>query len=204
MKIAKLAVLVLTAGLVMGLTGQAQCRQELRKGRAFRSGETAVSPRDEKQAEEEYFKFLRENSPDEAEELIAYLKNLRENNPAVYKKAVGKGYGKMRHLKGMKEKEPKRFKSNVQMMRQEIECVKLSKAYRQAETVEEKEKIKAELRQTLNGLFEKREAEKEIRVKRLEEVISKLKAHNEERKKKKNEIIEKRLGQLTSDAKLEW
>lgn len=203
MKIAKLAVLVLTAGLIMGLTGQAQCRQELRKGKAFQS-RRAASPVDEKQAEEEYFKFLRENFPRKAEELIAYLENLREENPAAYKKAVGKGYGKMRHLKGMKEKDPERFKSNVQMIRQEIECVKLSKAYRGAETVEGKEKIKAELRQTLRKLFKKREAEKVVRVKQLEEMISKLKARNEERKKKKDEIIEKRLEQLTSDTKLEW
>ena len=203
MKVFRLVVLAMVVGLIVTANQEVLC-QRLRKGEA-RLHRGAEKPVDAKKTEEEYFEFWEQNlSRAEFKALKTNLETLKAKNPDAYRRRIGQSSRKIRHLKHMKEKDPERFKSQVEMLRQEGKCAKLTKEYRDAQTDEEKAKIRAELKQILDQLFDKKQGENEARVKQLEDQISKLKARNEERVKSKAEIVEKRLEQLTPEKNLEW
>jgi hypothetical protein len=202
MKMLKLVMLVAVAGLVAAGSGKAWCRPLA--GTAPRGG-VVMEPEDLARAEEKYFEFLEENMPSEAEEIEAHLGKLRERNPELYRRRIGRVSHSTRRMQLMKEKNPERFEDHIQMMRQEMKCRELTKAYRQAETDREKEKIEAQLKKSLEALFDKKLAENEVRVKELEKKIIELKERAVERKKDKDEIVRRRLDNLIAREKgLEW
>ncbi len=216
MKVLRQVVLVVVVGLALTVTDQALCQWERdeagprrgalegERGRA-RLGRREAERVDPAKAEEEYLEFLKTNFPSEFKEMKAELEDLKEDNPGAYRRKIQRGYGLMRRLRGMKEKDPERFESQIKIIRQERECRKLSKEYREAETAQEKEEIKAELTEILGELFDSRLIEDEARVKALEEEISRLKERAAERKKNKGEVVKRRLEKLTGEADdLRW
>lgn len=216
MKVLKQVVLVVVVGLALTVTDQALCQRERDEAgprRGALEGERA-RPRlgrreaervDPAKAEEEYLRFLKENFPSEFKEMKAELEELKEDNPGAYGRKIQRGYRLMCHLQGMKEKDPERFESQIEIIRQERECRILSKEYQEAETAQEKEEIKEELTDILGELFDRRLAEGEAKVKALEEEISRLRERAAERKKDKGEIVERRLEELTGEADdLRW
>ncbi len=226
MKVLKLVVLVVVVGLGLTVIDQALCQskkdrvrsrerereQERPHQRALerervreRFGRGEEKRVDPAKAEEEYLRLLKENFPSEFKEMKAELEDLKEDNPDAYGRKIQRGYRHMHRMQKMKGKDPERFENNIKIIRQERGCRKLNKEYREAETAQEKEEIKAELTKVLGELFDRRLAEGEAKVKALEEEISRLRERAAERKKDKGEIVERRLEELTGEADdLRW
>lgn len=203
MKMLKLAIVAVVVSLALTVTDQALCQWERDEARPRRTRRTErVDPA---KAEEEYLQFLKENLPSEFKEMKDELEELKEDNPDAYGRKIQRGYRHMHRMQKMKEKDPERFENQIKMMSQERECRKLSREYRQAESAQEKEKIKAELTEILGKLFDSRLIEDEARVKALEEEISRLRERAAERKKNKDEIVKRRFEELTGEADdLRW
>ena len=217
MRMLKPMVLVVVVGLGLTMCDQALCQWEKKdegrghrgafgrergQGRFRRGEEERVGPAE---AEEKYLEFLKENFRSEFKEMKADLEQLKEDNPDAYQRKIQRGYRHMRRLQKMKEKDPERFEIHIEMMGLGMKCRKLSKEYRNAETSEEKEEIKAELTENLGELFDIRLAQGEVKVKELEEELLKLKERSAERKKNKDEIVARRLEELTGSADgLKW
>ncbi|NKB25381.1 MAG: hypothetical protein GKR87_13595 [Kiritimatiellae bacterium] len=80
----------------------------------------------------------------------------------------------------------------------------LSKDHRKTMDTDKREEIKAELKTTLEELFDMREAKRTKKLEALEKNIQHQKKNMEKRKGQRNEIIERRLQKLTDGDPLEW
>ena len=226
MKMLKLAIVAVVVSLALTVTDQALCQSKKDRVRSREREREQERPRqralagergrarfgwgeaervDPAKAEEEYLQFLKKNFPSEFKEMKVELEELKEDNPDAYRRKIQRGYRLMRRLRDVKKKGRERFESHIEMIRQERECRKLSKEYREAETAQEKKKIEAELTEILGELFDRRLTEGEAKVKALEEELSRAKEHAAERKKNKDEIVKRRFEELTGEADdLRW
>ncbi len=210
MKMLKPAVTAVMVGMLLLVGEQAlgnPLRNKARDGtraRKFKQVELLDSEALAK-AEKEYFQFLRKNLPSEYEELKSNLENLKNRSPEAYNKTIAHASRRTKRLELMGQKNPESFECTVQMIREQTKTRRLGKAYREAETEKEKEKIRADLKENLDTLFDMKLAEIQSRVEKLEEQMAELKKHAEERKKNKDEIVRRRLDNLTAREKgLQW
>ena len=180
--------------------GEFFCRAE-GKGPGEPRGEFVQRP----EKAEELESFIKENFADEADEVISWLETLKTYRPEEYRDKVREFARKMKMLGRLKDKVPQKYEAYISAIKLEIKSSKLGKEYGEAETEEEKERVKGELRGVLEELFEIKQAQNEERIKHIEERLSELKERNSQRKEHKEEIINGRLEQITaSESGLGW
>lgn len=121
---------------------------------------------------------------------------LRDAAPARYKMLVQMA-GKMFAGARMEENESLE-KDAVRGLALEFESKELSFRYNKASDAEKRE-IKAKLGKVLAELFDLRNKGQELRVKRMEEDLGRLKKKLESRKANKAKIVEERLQQMTGE-----
>lgn len=125
------------------------------------------------------------------------LLGLRESAPAKYKVAMrmaGKAF-----IMSRMEQDASLEKDAVRMMALEYETRELALSYEKAKD-SEKAKIKAELKKGLSELFDLRLKGQELRVKRMEKDLAKLKGQLEKRKASKAKLVDSRVEQMTGEA----
>ena len=98
----------------------------------------------------------------------------------------------------LKDQEPDRFKSILELRKAETETLRLGREFREA-TPERQKTIKDELRAKLDKLFELREADRQSEITRMEKELARLKDLVAKRRQKKDAIIESRMGELTGE-----
>ncbi len=96
----------------------------------------------------------------------------------------------------------KKHKEEIKKLHQKTK--QLSKDHRKTMDTDKREEIKAELKTTLEELFDMREAKRTKKLEALEKNIQHQKKNMEKRKGQRNEIIERRLQKLTDGDPLEW
>ena len=101
--------------------------------------------------------------------------------------------------------EPERYQEAIELRKFSRESTRLAETFRKSESENEREKIKKELYQILNQLFDLREKEKELEVERIKKNLERLQKEIQERKTNKEQIIQQRMNQLTGKSRLyEW
>lgn len=144
--------------------------------------------------------FVKENFPDDAEEILSWLEMLKDYKPDEYGNKIRESVKKIRMLKKVKDKDPEKYERHIKDFKLTIKCAKLGKEYKEAETEKEKGRIKDELKEVLVELFESKQAENEERIKQIEEKLSELKEKNSTRKEHREEIVNRRLEQIIASA----
>lgn len=137
---------------------------------------------------------LRQENPEEFER----LRRLREENPDEFRREA-----RERIQERMAQPGPGQGPRHP-AAESERECHELTRLYHDAQTAEEKERIRADLSKALEESFNKRlEAQKE-RLARLEKEIERIRTYVEEREANRAKICGTRLQELTQDPALRW
>jgi len=136
--------------------------------------------------EEQARGFIRENIPEMQEE----VEHLRRDNPQKY-------FHKLRELGPMlKDHEAREMlKRN---MKAEFKVRQLVQGAKKAQGAE-KETLKKDLEKALGEEFDAKLAGHELKLKKMQDEISQLKARIEKRKAVKDKIVQKRLGEMMGD-----
>lgn len=113
--------------------------------------------------------------------------------------------GDRQHLEELKKKDSERYEKVVRIGELRRESWQLAEEYKKAQDPEEKETIKADLKDLLNELFDLKQEEREAEMKRLEEKLKRLQENIIRRKENKRTIVNRRLREMTrEDDYLQW
>ncbi|MFH0954287.1 MAG: hypothetical protein V1873_08155 [Verrucomicrobiota bacterium] len=93
---------------------------------------------------------------------------------------------------------------NPEILRLETEARQLSRTYRETTDETARQKLREDLRQRLEALFDLREKERAAQIERIQADVSNLKKALEDRKARREEIISRRLDELTDGDALKW
>lgn len=143
--------------------------------------------RPEPPSDEQIFDFLEKFDPSRLQKLI----HLEDADPEAFHKVLEETRREFGRLMELKKRDPERFEQIINERRLEQETGKLSQHYRAAKSSEEKEKIKKEISERLEKLFDLRELQRAADIKRMEEELAKLKEKAKTRKDNRAKIIER-------------
>jgi len=93
---------------------------------------------------------------------------------------------------------------NPDILRLETEARQLSRSYHESADETARQKMREDLRQRLEALFDLRETERAAQIQRIETDVAKLRKTLEDRKAHREEIIDRRLQELTDGDALRW
>jgi hypothetical protein len=111
----------------------------------------------------------------------------------------------LRDMKDLRERDPERFKLQMQIAELDRHSAELGQKVRRAPNEDAKKQAAAELKEVLNKLFDLRQEEREKNVQQIERDLKELRGSLEKRKAKRDEIIKHRFDQLTGKAEmLDW
>ena len=144
------------------------------------------------EAEERYvLEFIRQHNPEMADRLA----EARERRPAEFRQ-------KMHHIV-MMYRHPEVRETWVRQQESEQKVRKLADSYRKADA-KQKEALRPGLEQALSDQFDSKVAEHELRVKKMQEEIGRLRDQIAKRKALKSQILKKRLAEITGDDVESW
>lgn len=172
--------------------GPQQRRMDVKVRKTMRQGEGRFGW-EEEGGEDRVLEIVKKHDP----AFHGKLLKLRESAPAKYKVATrmaGKAF-----MMSRMEQDPSLEKDAVRMMALEYETRELGLSYEKAKD-SEKTKIKADLKKGLSELFDLRLKGQELRVKRMEKDLAKLKGQLEKRKASKARLVDSRVEQMTGEA----
>lgn len=132
--------------------------------------------------------FKKENPED-----FDRLQKLRTEDPEKFREELRRRM-KERMERGMQHR----------ASRHDAACEELRRAYREAETDEQKAEIKVKLEGAVQEAFDARLADQKEMVERLEKQLEKLKEQIATREANRAEICARRVGELTDDPELRW
>lgn len=172
---------------------QRQMKVKVRKTMRPGMGQGGFDWQEQGGAEEKGLALIKQHDP----AFHGKLLKLRESAPAKYKVAMRMA-GKTLMMAKM-EQDPVLEKNAVRMLALEYETRELGLAYEKAKD-SDKAKIKADLKKGLSDLFDLRLGHQEVRVKRMEKDLARLKSQIEKRKSSKAKLVDGRLEQITGEA----
>jgi len=145
--------------------------------------------------DEETEKLLKELDPERLER----LNHLREVDPPAYMRLLEETQRERIKLRELKERDPQRYEQVIQERKMETEIKGLAGQYRKSQDNSEKEELKKQIKTKMEKLFDLREAQREIEIKRLEEQLTKLREKMKVRKANRDKIIERRQRELIGE-----
>ena len=147
---------------------------------------------------DQWLDHLKEKDPDE----YARLQKLRETSPDEFRQALHEKLKqeRSRYQLGRHNRPP----ISPEIAQLEKETMDISIQYRQTTDSNQKEKIREELRQKIETLFDLREKNRQEHIRRIEADLTHLKKSVQERQAHRDEIIERRLQELTDADGLKW
>ncbi len=153
---------------------------------------------------ERILRYLEENRP----EVFEKLTRLKERSPEEYQRGLRRFGGRIRgkrFLEDLKREDPERYEKVARIKALERESRQLAGKYREINDPEEKETIKADLKDLLSKLFDLRQEEREVEMKRLERKLERLQEDIVRRRENKELIVNRRLKEMTGEADyLRW
>lgn len=146
-------------------------------------------------SDEQIFDFLEKFDPARLQKLV----HLEDVDPEEFHKVLKETRREFGRLMELKKRDPERFEQMMHERRMEQETGQLAHHYRNSKNAEEKEKIKKEIRERLEKLFDLRAVQKEAEIKRMEEELAKLKEKSKTRQDNRAKIIEQHQKELLGE-----
>ena len=133
------------------------------------------------------------------------LNDLKKQRPEEFERAMNQVAFEIRELLAMKLNDVKRYERRVEQRNNDYRATELAEKIRGAGENQEMKAEREELKRILGKLFDLREADRELELKRLEEELSRLKDTMQKRRDAKDKIIDKRMAELLGEEDwLEW
>ena len=145
--------------------------------------------------------YVEEKDPDYAK----MLRRIRETDRNQFKRKISLVHREHRALRRIKERDPERYKRLLREKELEIKSHKLVEEYNTTGSDSERQKLRKDLVELLNKLFDLRQVNREGEIKQLEKKLEELKEFSKTRIEKKDEIVQRRLAELLrEDRELDW
>jgi hypothetical protein len=145
--------------------------------------------------------FAKQIAPKRYEKMM----ELKSKNSFKYWKMFTGLIKKYRFLERLKEKDPENYDRRIKEIKLEEKVHELIENFKKSTNDSEKKKIKDELKNILNEIFDIRQANREADVKRIEKDLKELKDNISQRKNNKDKIIDKHLQDILGEKdSLEW
>ncbi|MBN1542404.1 hypothetical protein JW992_09685 [candidate division KSB1 bacterium] len=190
-------VLALVLWFAIGGAVDVQAQQKPQHDHPMRAPESAEAFRPLTPEEiDDTLNYMQELDPQAAER----LQTLRDENPATFRRQIGRVHQRMMRMQALKKRDPQRHARQVEIQQLESTARQLGRQIREAQPPQAAE-LKNELQEVLGTLFDLRENERQHEVEKLEQRLESLKERLAERQKNRDEIIQKRLEQMSTDAK---
>ena len=153
-------------------------------------------------SQEETIEFLEARLP----ETYADLQQLRQHEPAMFEMEIRNLGHLVRHYGELQRNNPELADGLLRAHRLDHQCRQMADKIRMAPTADEKARLKNQLRETLDEIFELRMAERELEVKHLERELNHIRGLLDTRRQAKDQIIDRRMRDLTfeGDEALGW
>ncbi|MEK7467470.1 MAG: hypothetical protein AAB074_08655 [Planctomycetota bacterium] len=133
------------------------------------------------------------------------LNDLKKQHAEEYERAVNQVAFEIRDLLAIKQNDTKRYERRVEQRKLDYRATELAEKVRGAGENQEMKAEREELKEVLGKLFDLREADRELELKRLQEELERLKDTMQKRRDAKEKIIEKRMAELLGEEDgLEW
>ena len=151
--------------------------------------------------ENDVIRYLEKTYPDRIQEVIKFKKR----RPLLYQQAISRGFREMRKLREIQATDPGRFERILKERSLEKECRDLARSYNRSGDSAEKQRIRTQLLERLEMLFDLRQTNRSEEIASLERKLAELKKENERRLINKKQIVDKRLEQVLGETRdLEW
>ena len=153
-------------------------------------------------SEQEVIAFVEANLP----ETFAGLQELKRHDPGAFPHEVRMLGHLVRRYNELKRVAPELAAGLLRAHRLDAQCRKTAEEMRRTEDEAQKARLKQQLQEMLNEIFDLRLAERELEVKHLERELTKIRTMLETRREAKGQIVERRLRDLTleMDEALGW
>lgn len=175
----------------------AQNRPQLRQNPVVPQQEILFLTEEQESAVLDYMKEVR---PDQVEGLL----KLKVTRPNQYRRLLSRVFREMRYLEDVKKRDPERYEILSREKRLENDSRELARKYRETDDEAEKERIKKEMLDLLDQIFDLRQANREFEIERLEKRLAEAKENNRKRLENKDQIIEQRLAELLGARAWDW
>ncbi|MBI5245236.1 MAG: hypothetical protein HY922_16360 [Elusimicrobia bacterium] len=139
------------------------------------------------EGEEKAMEFARESFPPE---MVKDIERLRQENPDKFRRRL--------HDMAPILRDPEAREMMKRNMKAEFAVRRLAQGIKKAQGAE-KDALKKDLEKALAEEFDAKLAGHELKLKKMQEEISNLKARIEKRKGLKDKIVQKRLGEMTGE-----
>ncbi len=139
-----------------------------------------------------FFEQLKEENPEKFEEIT----RLREENPDEFRRKLRELAGSSGRGHGMGAGPAGRL--------EEQKCQELTRLYHEAKDQDEKGRIRAELREAVQAVFDQRLETHRARLQDMESRFRKMREMLEARESNRDAVCEERLKELTKDPALSW
>jgi hypothetical protein len=145
--------------------------------------------------------WLKENEPARSEAMM----RLKKERPEDYERMLQQVAMEIREMKALERKEPERYEARLKQRKLEYRSTELVEKIQAAGADQDTGDLREELRGVLSQLFDLREEERALELRRLEDEMARLRDVMEKRKKLKDDIVERRLAELLGeDSLMEW
>ncbi|MFO7890626.1 MAG: hypothetical protein R6V04_09835 [bacterium] len=190
---------VILLNLLIGMVSFVSAQQRLQNFRDRPAMNVQDMQRLTLEQEEQALEHIKATYP---EEKYQKLLNIKSTRPAVYNRLLQKAYREMQYLDKLKERDPKQYEAMKEMKELEIQTKKLVDQYKNTGSESEKEKLKNQISELLNKIFDIRQQNRQKEIERLEKRLAEAKENNKKRLQNKDEIIAERLEDLLG--KQDW
>ncbi len=151
----------------------------------------------------ETINWLEEFAP---EAMLADIEKIREIDPQAYEDLLFQGAEEIPFIEDIRVADPESFQRIVQTVEIEIRSELLALQYQHTNSKKDKAKLKTEIEELTQKVFDSRMEEHNMMVQEIEAELKDLKKMGEMRSKNRSRIIERRVNDLTTpeDSSLEW
>ena len=146
--------------------------------------------------------FLNENYPS----YLRKLKHAKESNKRLFRRMYRRALQRYMQIRRLKGQSAEDYQKALNLLKMDEEVQQLVSKYKNSETSETKNDIKAEIRKKVTEIFKLKEEIYKNEVSRIEKKLERAKKRILKREKNKDKIIKNRLMKLLQerDSDLEW
>ena len=138
--------------------------------------------------------FTRENMP----EVNAELVKMRDSDPSHFKQMCRRLRFEIRQLRELKTSNPEAFAKALEEKQLQAHARELAQSFRKSSDPAERDRLKTELRTTLQKLLDAELITKRAQVRRLEDNLKRFRDELQERETHRDDVVNKQIDEMTS------
>jgi len=138
--------------------------------------------------------FTRENMPQVNAELV----KMKDSDPSHFKQMCRRLRFEIRQLRELKTSNPEAFAKAIEEKQLQAHAREVAQSFRKSSDPTERDRLKTELRGTLQKLLDAELITKRAQIRRLEDSLKRVRDELQERETHRDDVVSKQLDEMTS------